>query len=266
MTAPRTAEELEARLGALRSEMGEEMTLDALTRDWKIFQRRRGHRHSTDDLLTAWYAASHVPAARTLLDLGSGIGSVGLALLWHFAAASLTAIEVQAISHRLLRENCWANGVEPRVRVIHGDLRTAVPEGAFDLVTGSPPYFDVKNGIVSADAQRASARFELHGDVSDYCRAAKKALASGGTFVFCFPTVQRTRAERAADAAGLTRMFSRDVIPKEGLPPLFSLFLCRRAEDAPMAPPVLQTPFVVRDSAGAHTADTDAARTLFGLC
>ena len=265
MSEPRTAAELEARLRALALEMGEEVTLDALTRDWKIFQRRRGHRHSTDDLLTAWYAASHVPEARALLDLGSGIGSVGLALLWHFKGASLTAVEVQAISYRLFLENSWANGAESRVRAVHGDLRTAVPEGSFDLVTGSPPYFDVNSGIVSADAQRASARFELHGDVSDYCRAAKKAMAGGAAFVFCFPTVQRARAERAADAAGLTRVCSRDVIPKAGLPPLFSLFMCRRAEDTKMAPPVLEPPFVVRDPAGAHTRDTDGARSLFGL-
>jgi len=30
----------------------------------EIFQRRHGHRHSTDDLLTGWYAAEQVPAPR----------------------------------------------------------------------------------------------------------------------------------------------------------------------------------------------------------
>ncbi len=265
MRPPRSNAELARCQEELAAELGCEMTLDALTQDWKIFQRRRGHRHSTDDLLTAWYAAANVPQPVALLDLGSGIGSVGLALLWRFPSATLTAVEVQAVSYRLLCANAWANGADDRVHAIHGDLRNAVPEGAFDLVTGSPPYFDVKNGIVSADAQRASARFELHGDVNDYCRAAKAALAVGGTFVFCFPTVQRARAERACDASGLARIVTRDVIPREGLPALFSLFLCRRAEDAPLALPITEPPFVVRDREGEHTADTDAARTAFGL-
>src|SRR5262249_54996094 len=78
MPAPGPADELGARRAELSAELGHSMTLDGLTRDFKIFQRRRGHRHSTDDLLTAWYAVTHAPPRpiETLLDLGTGIGSV----------------------------------------------------------------------------------------------------------------------------------------------------------------------------------------------
>ena len=50
-----------------------ELTLDALTRDFRIYQRRRGHRTSVDDLLTAWYA-TRGPTPCTMLDLGTGTG------------------------------------------------------------------------------------------------------------------------------------------------------------------------------------------------
>lgn len=105
------------------------MTLDRLAGDFVIFQRRRGHRHSTDDLLTAWYAITHAPtpAPARLLDLGSGIGSVGLAVLWCFPEATLTAIEVQPASHCLLEANIDANGVAHRARGILGDLRNPRP-------------------------------------------------------------------------------------------------------------------------------------------
>jgi tRNA1(Val) A37 N6-methylase TrmN6 len=258
----RTPAEQEARKAELEAELGEEMTLDGLTRDYRIFQRRRGHRHSTDDLLTAWYAATHAPAGVTrMLDLGTGIGSVGLSLAWRFPDAALTAVEVQRVSFRLLRENVWANGVEARVTAILGDLREAVTAGEWELVTGSPPYFDVKSGLVSADSQRAAARFELHGDVRDYCNAARRALAPGGRFVFCFPTAQRARAEAACEGAELSIVSSRDVIPKEGLPALFSLFACS-LENAAHA---VEAPFVVRDREGRHTAEMSAARAIFGM-
>src|SRR5262252_611722 len=77
-------------------------TLDTLAGDWRIFQLRTGHRFSADDLLTAWTAAQANPAARQVLDLGAGIGSVGLLVLWKLPTARhLTMVEVQALSHAL---------------------------------------------------------------------------------------------------------------------------------------------------------------------
>src|SRR5882672_14073 len=130
--------------------MAEEFILDGLTRDFAIWQRARGHRHSTDDLLTVWYAVTHAPEhPKRFLDLGSGIGSIGLVVLWVFREASLTAVEVQKVSFDLLEKNIAHNRVKDRVRAIHGDMRRAVPAETFDLVTGSPPYFPLGTGIVS---------------------------------------------------------------------------------------------------------------------
>src|SRR5580704_11821462 len=93
------------KLDTLAEELGGPVTCDGLTADFVIFQRRRGHRHSTDDLLTAWYAALHVPRveAPRILDLGSGIGSIALALAWRFPGAHVTAVEAQSQSFRLLQ-------------------------------------------------------------------------------------------------------------------------------------------------------------------
>lgn len=247
----------------------EELTKDGLTRDWTIVQRRRGHRHSTDDLLTGWYAAEKAPRRTRLLDLGSGIGSVGLLALWRSPGATLVAVEAQEISFALLERNIADNGLTDRVRAIHGDLRHVRLEGeTFDCVTGSPPYFDVKDGIVSADSQRAHARFELRGDVRDYCIAAHAALAPGGRFVFVFPTNQRARAEKAIEAAGLVLEVSRDVIPRAGVPALFSLFSCVRAEDREAEgafEPVREPDYLVREASGVPTEEHRAARASFGM-
>ena len=50
--------------------MVDDITLDILAGDWRIFQLRTGHRFSADDLLTAWTAVRTNPAARQVLDLG----------------------------------------------------------------------------------------------------------------------------------------------------------------------------------------------------
>jgi tRNA1Val (adenine37-N6)-methyltransferase len=54
----------------------DELSCDALTADFRLFQRRRGHRFSLDDLATAWVAARARPDARVVLDLGCGVASV----------------------------------------------------------------------------------------------------------------------------------------------------------------------------------------------
>ena len=256
-------DELLYRRDELALELREEITLDRLTRDFSIYQRRRGHRHSTDDLLTAWYAVLHAPPApQRLLDLGSGIGSVGLSVLWRYPEASMTAIEVQAVSFSLLRENVRANNLESRVTAVHGDLRHLQSRIRFDLITGSPPYFDVRDGIVSADSQRAAARFELHGDVNDYCAAAARSLAPGGRFIFCFPTPQAARAKAACERARLHLLAMRDVVPRASLAPLFSLFACALGAGSAA---VVEPPLLVRDAAGVRTAEMEAVRATFGF-
>jgi tRNA1Val (adenine37-N6)-methyltransferase len=243
----------------------DELTIDALTGGWSIAQRRRGHRHSTDDLLTGWYAIEVVPAPRAILDLGAGLGSVGLIALWRAGSgAMLVAIEAQEMSYELLVGNIARNALGDRVRAIHGDLREVRLAERFELVTGSPPYWDVRAGSVPADPQKAHARFELRGDIRDYAAAARFHLAAHGRFVCCFPSVQRARAEAAFAAAGLAVVRSRDVIPREGTPPLFTLFACRREEDG-TEPHVAEPPHVVRDARGEPTAMHGAARAALGF-
>jgi tRNA1(Val) A37 N6-methylase TrmN6 len=275
---------LEARRAALEAELGEPITLDGLTASLFIFQRKRGHRHSTDDLLTGWYALEHVAraggasaasgrarrwaraggasaASGRALDLGAGIGGVGLLVLSGLGpGAHLTCVEAQDISFRFLRENVAANGLDARVTAIHGDLRDLALSERFPLVTGSPPYFDPKGGVVPSDSQKAHARFELRGDVSDYARAAKRHLDHDGLFVFCFPWQQRARAIAAVRAEGFSIASRRDVIPREGASPLFSLFACRLGTHEEKSEP----PLVVRDREGAHTEALRAVRARFG--
>ena len=248
----------------LEQEFGESITVDGLTGSWFIFQRARGHRHSIDDVLTAHYALSLSPRVGTHLDLGTGIGTVGLLVLWGLkAAAHLTAIEAQAVSHRLLLANIEHNALSDRVRPLLGDLRDLALSEQFPLITGSPPYFPTSAGIVPQDAQKAHARFEPRGDVSDYARAAKRHLAPGGLFVFCFPFPQKQRALHAVTVAELALVRQRDVIPRAGLAPLFSLFACRHADEA--ADSAVDEPLVVRSHEGVLSEAMQQVRRGFGF-
>src|SRR2546427_736999 len=114
----------------------------------------------------------------------------------------LTMVEVQAVSHALACRTVAYNDLSGRVTLHHQDLR-AWSDGTFDLVTGSPPYLAVAQGVRPRHPQKAAARFELHGDVYDYCQAAARSLAAQGVFCFCY-AADDPRPEAAIARAGLT--------------------------------------------------------------
>src|SRR3569623_721028 len=57
----------------LEAELGEPVSIDALTGAWRIAQREAGHRHSADDVLTAWFALREAPDVPVALAIGTGI-------------------------------------------------------------------------------------------------------------------------------------------------------------------------------------------------
>lgn len=228
---------------------GLELTCDRLAGNWRLYQLRGGHRYSTDDLLTAWTAVAARRSPRSLADIGAGIGSVGLLTLWRSPPdARLTMVEVQETSHRIAHLSVRYNHVGERVRLHHGDLRD-YEGGPFDLITGSPPYFPPGKGTQSAHPQKAAARFELHGDVFDYCQTAARCLAEDGAFCFCHVAAD-PRPERAIAAAGLRLIERRDVEFRPGQAPLIALFTAAFAGE-----PVVRPTLRIREADGSFTTE-----------
>lgn len=239
-----------------------EESLDHLTDSWRIFQLRKGHRFSTDDLLTAWMAWRFNPEATDCLDLGSGIGTVGLLTLYKMGlAAHLTAVEVQEISYSLARRTVSLNGIQDRVELVHGDLRSAkvLSSGRkWDQITGSPPYFPVGTAVISPHPQRAGARMELKGDVFDYCTAAAAVLAEAGFFTFVHAAGD-PRPEQAIRASGLQLRCRRNVRFRADRPPSIALFVSTWGGERQDEPD-----FVIRDEKGALTVENRAMRKEMG--
>lgn len=213
-------------------------TLDAISGHFRLFQLRDGHRFSTDDILTAWYGTSWCPTARTVLDLGSGIGTVGMISAWRMPGVRFVTVEAQSESVALARKSAKFNGLTDRYEIREGDFRDAGilrPDEKFDLTTGSPPYFPQGAGIESEHPQKLACRFELRGTVADYCTTAASHLAPGGFFACVFPIepAQLERVRSGAKVADLVIVRQRPVIFREGEPPLIGLFGLMRVDDLP---------------------------------
>ena len=249
-------------------------TLDAISGHFRLFQLADGHRFSTDDVLTAWYGSSWCATARTVLDLGSGIGSVGMIAAWRLPGARVVTVEAQPVSVRLARKSAQWNGLTDRYEIRCGDFRehgVLAPEERFDLVLGSPPYFPPGSGIQGDHPQKVGCRFELLGDIGDYCAAAEHHLDRGGIFACVFPVApeeQHQRVRDAARAAGLAILRWRPVVLKEEERPLLGLFAMTRATDIPeplRSQTWTEAPLVIRRRDGSVHPEYAVVKLSFGF-
>jgi tRNA1(Val) A37 N6-methylase TrmN6 len=240
-------------------------SLDPLVGTWDVLQLRRGHRGSTDDRLTAWRALAARPDARRYLDLGAGVGTVGLTALWHLPEAHLTAVEAQQVSHELFVRTVAHNHLEERVRAVHGDIRDPAlfaDDTRFDLVTGSPPYTPVGHGTMSPHSQKAHCRMEIRGGLEVYCEAARRWMAPDGRFVFVM-LANDERTERFPIEAGLRVVERTDVTFRDEQGAFIAVCVCAHAEVPEALAPRVDRTLTVR---GADNAWTDAyTKVMHGL-
>jgi tRNA1Val (adenine37-N6)-methyltransferase len=179
---------------------------DRLIGDWHLYQRTGGHRTSTDDLITAWYAV-HRCVERPLryLDLGCGVGSVLLMTSHKLRPQVAHGVEAQtrsvAMACRTISELPANDCV---ITVEHGDIRSAeFRDGPYDLVTGSPPYFPVDAGTLPGDPQKRDCRFDTRGGVEAYLEVAVRAMTDTARLYLVFQTRQTDRLMHAATRCDL---------------------------------------------------------------
>jgi tRNA1(Val) A37 N6-methylase TrmN6 len=248
-------------------------TLDAISGHFRLFQLRDGHRFSTDDILVAWYGTSWCPNVRTALDLGSGIGTVGMICAWRLLGARFVTVEAQSESVALAKKSARYNGLGDRYEIREGDFREPGilrADEKFDLITGSPPYFPPDAGVKSEHPQRLACRFELRGTVADYCSIAAKHLAPGGFFACVFQTesAQLARMEAGAREAGLVIVRKRPVIFREGELPLVALFGMMREGDLPewfRGQTWEEPPLIIRARSGEIDPEYSAVKLAIGF-
>ena len=184
----------------------------------RLRQPLRGHRVGTDAILLA--AAAPMAAADRLIDIGAGVGAVGLAMAQRSAGAQVMLVEIDAALATLAQENAVLNNLGERVRVIAADFMSA-PErrkaglaaGAADLIVTNPPFFEPERVRASADASRARAHvLEDAGGAHPLRRwivAALALLAPGG----CFVMIHRPEALPVILAACARRLGSLAILP-----------------------------------------------------
>jgi tRNA1(Val) A37 N6-methylase TrmN6 len=193
---------------------------------------------------------------------------------WRLPGAHFVTVEAQEESVRLAIKSARWNGLETRYEIRQGDFRepgVLKADEQFDLVLGSPPYFPPGSGIEGDHPQKVACRFEMRGDIADYCETAARHLSPGGMFACVFPIspgTQETRVQEAARRFSLTIVRQRPIVLRESEPPLLSLFGMMRAEDLPVRfrhQTWKEPPLIIRTAEGTIHPEYSMVKLAFGF-
>lgn len=93
-------------------------------------------RHDTETLVTR--ALEVAPAARSVLDIGTGSGCIAVAVAIQLPAAKVSAIDISEAALVVARRNAERHGAN--IEFLTGSLLAPVTGRCFDLILSNPPY------------------------------------------------------------------------------------------------------------------------------
>lgn len=216
----------------------------------RLLQPRRGYRVAVDAVLLA--AAVEAAPGAGVLDLGAGVGAVGLCLAARIVGCSVVGIELQAGLAELAERNATLNGMGDRLRMIVHDLAHDLPEGLgpFDVVATNPPYLAASVADPSPDRSKALATVESSAGLARWLAVACRAAHADGSLVMIH------RADREAEIVDhLVGLGWGDVSLKR-LPPAARVLVRARRHDGLSRHD--SAPLVLHGPSGAYTAEAEA--------
>jgi FkbM family methyltransferase len=226
----------------------------------QILQPKAGYRAGIDAVLLA--AAAPTVAAALVLDVGAGVGVVGLAVARRLADAHVVLVERDCALAELARANIARNGLGDRVRAIEadvsrplGELRELAPQAErFDLVLANPPYHALGRGTAARESMKAAAHAMPAGDLDRWARFLAAMARPGGSVTVIH------RADALGDIlAALTGRFGGVVVfplyPREGEPASRVLIQATKGSRAPLE---LRRGLVLHDADNRFRPEVDA--------
>jgi tRNA1(Val) A37 N6-methylase TrmN6 len=178
-----------------------------------FYQPADGYRFNSDSIFLYDFAASFAPRGR-LLDVGSGVGVIGLLLARDFPVR-LTMVEKQPMMAALARKNAEVNGID--AEVAETDFLDFEPEEQFDVIVSNPPFYH-PDVVQSENGHIHACRYNTHLPIFPFFRKVKRLIAPRGRFIFCYDASQLQVLLAALTEVGLRVEDLRFVHPKKERP------------------------------------------------
>jgi len=160
---------------------------------------------NTDGVLLG-VLAGH-PAAKRILDIGTGTGVIALMLAQRYEQAHIDAVEIDHSAAEQAARNFQNSSFSARLDAHYTDISAYESATLYDLIVSNPPYF--VNDLKSVEPRKGLAR-HAHEDFFDsFIRKVASLLQPEGLFWVILPVKQ---AEQLITNAVLVRLFPARII------------------------------------------------------
>jgi tRNA1(Val) A37 N6-methylase TrmN6 len=216
----------------------------------RLLQSRRGYRVAIDAVLLA--AAVKPAAGERVLDLGAGVGAVGLCLAKRLPECTILGIELQPALAQLAERNATRNALGGRVRTIVHDIAQPLPRTLplFDQVATNPPYLAAAVADPSPDPSKALATVESSANLARWLEVATGALKPAGTLTLIH------RSDRLEEIASHLIRLGCGALTVKRLPPVARVLVRARRSAAPAL--TESPPLVLHKPEGGYTEAAEA--------
>ncbi len=126
---------------------------------------------------------------RTILDIGTGTGVLGLMLAQRTKCTQISAIEIDEAACSEAELNFQNSSWSDRLSAIHNDILTIDFSSKFDLIISNPPYYE--NSLVSESERTSRAKHAEFLPAELLVKKVAEMLHSHGVFWVIVPAENR---------------------------------------------------------------------------
>ena len=146
----------------------------------KIIQNTEGFCFGVDSVLLTEFARD-MKKNKTIVDLGTGTGIIGILLSKKVEASKIMGVEIQKDVANMAKKSVELNNLQNIMQILNEDVKKlSLEKNSFDYVVTNPPYKKKGTGIINREDKQIISRHETTVNLEEWIKVASQLLKDNG--------------------------------------------------------------------------------------
>lgn len=146
----------------------------------KIIQNTEGFCFGIDSVLLTEFAKD-MKKNKTIVDLGTGTGIIGILLTKKVEASKVIGVELQKDVAQMAKRSVELNNLQNVMQIVNEDVHSlSLEKNSFDYIVTNPPYKKKGTGIINKEDKQLISRHETTVNLEEWIEVASNLLKDNG--------------------------------------------------------------------------------------